>query len=248
VNAKCSIPIGRLVSQVLTWNPLKPGNEEDSFEYIDLSAIDQELKRITGARNILCAEAPSRARQLVRADDVLVSTVRPNLNGLAIVPSELDGATASTGFCVLRANREVLEPGYIFHWAKSPGFVANMVSLATGAGYPAVSDRIILDSGIPLPPLSEQRRIAAILDKADALRTKRREALAQLDRLAQAIFVEMFGDPAVNPKGWPVSCIGNLLESASYGTSEKSGVLGKLPVLRMNKIMRTGEMDLSDLK
>ncbi|WP_374588636.1 restriction endonuclease subunit S [Ideonella dechloratans] len=57
---------------------------------------------------------------------------------------------------------------------------------------------------IPLPPLPEQRRIAAILDKADALRTKRREALAQLDRLAQSIFVEMFGDPVTNPKGWPM--------------------------------------------
>ena len=57
---------------------------------------------------------------------------------------------------------------------------------------------------IPLPTLLEQRRIATILDKADALRTKRREALAQLDRLAQSIFMEMFGDPVTNPKGWPI--------------------------------------------
>lgn len=61
---------------------------------------------------------------------------------------------------------------------------------------------------IPLPPLPEQRRIAAILDKADALRTKRREALAQLDRLAQAIFVEMFGDPVKH--GWPVETIADV--------------------------------------
>lgn len=99
-----------------------------------------------------------------------------------------------------------------------------------------------------LPALSEQRRIAAILDKADALRTKRREALAQLDRLAQSIFVEMFGDPAINPKGWPVVSVGDLLESASYGTSEKSGGAGEFPVLRMNNITRFGELDLTDLK
>jgi type I restriction enzyme S subunit len=55
---------------------------------------------------------------------------------------------------------------------------------------------------IPLPPLPEQRRIAEVLDRAEALRAKRRAALAQLDSLTQAIFMEMFGDPATNPKGW----------------------------------------------
>lgn len=101
---------------------------------------------------------------------------------------------------------------------------------------------------IRLPPLPEQRRIAAILDQADALRAKRREALAQLDELQQAIFIEMFGDPATNPNGWPITTVGDLLKSASYGTSEKSASSGQFPVLRMNNITRTGEFDLSDLK
>ena len=65
---------------------------------------------------------------------------------------------------------------------------------------------------IPLPPLAEQKRIAAILDKADALRTKRRAALAQLDTLTQSIFLDMFGDPATNPKGWPVKRIDEITE------------------------------------
>ena len=60
---------------------------------------------------------------------------------------------------------------------------------------------------LPLPPLPEQRRIAAILDKADELRAKRRAALAQLDGLAQSVFVEMFGDPISNPKGWPTDAV-----------------------------------------
>ncbi len=65
-------------------------------------------------------------------------------------------------------------------------------------------------SSIPLPPLAEQRRIAEILDKADALRAKRRAALAKLDTFTQSIFLDMFGDPATNPKGWPWYRLGDV--------------------------------------
>jgi type I restriction enzyme S subunit len=89
---------------------------------------------------------------------------------------------------------------------------------------------------IPLPPLAEQLRIAEILDRAEALRAKRRATLTQFDILIQAVFLDMFGDPATNPKRWPIHKIGDLLESVSYGTSEKSGATGEFPVLRMNNI------------
>src|SRR5690606_17508580 len=176
------------------------------------SAVDQDAKAVTGARKLACSEAPSRARQLVRAGDVLVSTVRPNLNGVALVPMELDGATASTGFCVLRPRAGQLDSRYLYHWVKSPRFVSDMARKATGASYPAVSDRIVWESKLPLPPLPEQRRIAEILDKADALRAKRRAALAHLDTLTQSIFLDMFGDPATNPKGWPIKRIAEISE------------------------------------
>lgn len=101
---------------------------------------------------------------------------------------------------------------------------------------------------VPLPPLAEQRRIAAILDKADALRAKRREAIAKLDQLLQSVFLDMFGDPATNPKSWPVGVIGDLLESVKYGSAEKAARTGDVPILRMNNITYAGEMDLSDLK
>lgn len=76
-----------------------------------------------------------------------------------------------------------------------------------------------LETKVYLPALPEQRRIAAILDKADALRAKRREAFAQLDRLAQSIFVEMFGDPVSNSKGWPQPALGDLLSGIESGWS-----------------------------
>ncbi|OQQ30534.1 hypothetical protein A6410_08685 [Prescottella equi] len=106
----------------------------------------------------------------------------------------------------------------------------------------------LLSIEVPVPPVGEQRRIAAILDHADALRAKRREALARLDELTQSIFIDMFGNPATNPKGLPVGALGDLLDSAKYGTSEKSGATGEYPVLRMNNITYQGQMDLTDLK
>jgi len=212
--------IGELVEPVTSWVPERD-DPDSAFTYIDLSAVDQDAKAITGARQLACVDAPSRARQLIRTDDVLVSTVRPNLNAVARVPQKLDGATASTGFCVVRPRPERLDGGYLFHWVRSPRFVSDMARLATGASYPAVSDRIVFDSKLPLPPLPEQRRIAEILDKADALRAKRRAALTQLDTLTQSIFLDMFGDPATNPKGWPVDALRNIADTTSGGTPKR---------------------------
>jgi type I restriction enzyme S subunit len=182
--------LGDLVEPADTWNPAKAASDE-VFDYIDLSAVDQETKLIRGAQKLVGAEAPSRARQLVAKGDVLVSTVRPNLNGVAKVPEELDGATASTGFCILRARPTVLDRSYLFHWVKSPVFVDDMVRKATGASYPAVSERIIFESRLPIPPLSEQRRIAEVLDRAEALRAKRRATLFQVGTLTRSIFLNL---------------------------------------------------------
>jgi len=233
-----TVALGDLVEPAKTWNPMRsPANEV--FDYIDLTAVDQDAKHITGARKVLCSEAPSRARQLVARGDVLVSTVRPNLNGVARVQDQLDGATASTGFCVLRARESKFDGGYLFHWVKSPAFVADMVNKTTGASYPAVSDRIIFDSRISLPPLAEQRRIADVLDRAEALRAKRRTALAQLDSLTESLFLDLFGDPLSNPKDWPTVrfeeicdrvTVGIVVRPASYYVSKGVPALRSLNI------------------
>ena len=243
------VAIGDCVRSVGTWNPLTEAGGE-KFLYIDLSAIDQERKEIVAARSVACAEAPSRARQLVEQGDVLVSTVRPNLNGVARVRGEHHGATASTGFCVLRPAGEKLDSAYAFQWVKSSNFVNAMVSMATGASYPAVSDRIIFESKIPLPPLPEQRRIAAILDQADALRAKRREALAQLDSLTQSIFIEIFGDPELNPLNWPKAALGLLIaygpQNGLYKPSTDYGA--GVPILRIDAFYDGAVTKLDTLK
>jgi len=232
------VAIGRLCHEISTWNPAVRGGDQ-TFTYIDIGALDQEAKVVREITPMPCDQAPSRARQLVRAGDVLVSTVRPNLNAVAVVPPELDGATASTGFCVLRPNPAECEGRYLFNWVKSSSFIDSMVRLATGASYPAVSDRIVKDSLIPLPPLSEQRRIAAILDQADSLRAKRRSALAKLDTLAQSIFIEMFGDPVTNSKRWPIRAFDEVCrdETSRSEWIPQSDYLsvGKFPVIDQGK-------------
>ena len=114
---------------------------------------------------------------------------------MAYVPGELEGAIASTGFCVLRPNKQALDSRYLFHWVQSEAFIGDMVSKATGASYPAVSDSIIHASEIPLPPLEEQRRIAAILDKAQDLSLRTRQSNQLASSLIESEMIQRFDRP-----------------------------------------------------
>jgi type I restriction enzyme S subunit len=96
-----------------------------------------------------------------------------------------------------------------------------MVRQATGASYPAVSDAIVKGSKIPLPPLAEQKRIAAILDKAEAIRRKREQAIKLADEFLRSLFLDMFGDPVSNPKGWPQKPLRDCVEMANGSTPPK---------------------------
>jgi len=189
------------------------------------------------------------AAQKIRQNDVLIASSSGSLDVVgkaARARADFEGGFGA--FCkVLRPSPDV-DPIYFAHFFRTPEYRKRVSALAAGANINNLRNEHLNELRIPLPPFPEQRRIAAILDKADALRVKRRAALTQLDTLTQSIFLDMFGDPATNPKGWPVRTIGDLLESASYGTSEKSEATGEFAVLRMNNITRTGEIDLSELK
>ena len=229
-----TVLLGELVQSVDRSGPPK---DSTSFTYVDLSSVDAVTKTITAPSDVRVADAPSRARQNLRFADVLVSTVRPNLNGVAAVPEALDGAVGSTGFSVLRSKPDRLEPRYLFHWTQSGRFVSSMTRLATGASYPAVSDAIVKRSRIPLPPLAEQRRIAAILDEADQLRTRATDRLRRMDEGARAAVAEIVGDaPTSRPLG---SLIGEPLRNGI--SPSKSGSI-VADVLTLSAITR-GDFD-----
>ncbi|WP_323959740.1 restriction endonuclease subunit S [Arthrobacter sp. JZ12] len=162
----------------------------------------------------------------------------------------MDGSIGSTGFCVVRPNPHQLEASYAFHWVKSPQFIDDMVRKATGASYPAVSDSVVLSSRLPLPPLGEQQRIAAILDKADGLRAKRHEALAHLDSLRQSIFNEMFGDLNNGRPDWgagPLSRFAEVVSGITKGRRTKAEKLRKVPYLAVSNV-QDKRLDLNAVK
>ena len=102
---------------------------------------------------------------------------------------------------------------------------------------------------VPLPMLNQQKRIAAILDKADSIRRKRREALTLADDFLRAVFLEMFGDPITNPHNFPVGTIRDLVSDVRYGTSAKADeTQGEFPMLRMNNLTYAGAMNYGSLK
>lgn len=145
---------------------------------------------------------------------------------------------------VLRARPEVIDTRFLCRVLEN-GDVSKWL---TGTTRAKLTKAGAAEIRLRLPSLPVQRRIADILDKADALRVKRREAAALVDLLERSTFLQMFGDPAANSKNWIVGSVGDLLDSADYGTSVKSGASGQFPVLRMNNILPSGRMDLTELK
>ena len=241
-------PIRKLVRKTKQMDPRNLGR--DSFIYIDISSIDKDTKLITNPQKLIVDEAPSRARKEIRANDVLVATVRPNLNGVAIVPSRFDCQIASTGFCVLRVDYALLDPQYLFYFVQTNYLVSRLTMLSIGAGYPAVSDDNILDSLIPLPPLQEQRRIAGILAKADRLRRLRRTARQLSDTYLQSVFMDMFGDTLLGLTDIPLVPLEEVCSKITDGTHVTPKYLENgIPFVSIKDLTKIpGQIDFSDVK
>jgi type I restriction enzyme S subunit len=119
----------------------------------------------------------------------------------------------------------------------------------TGATIPHVHKDYLENFEIPLLPIPEQKRIAAILDKAYAISQKRKQIIKFADELLRSIFLDMFGNPVTNPKGLPLGIIRELVSEVKYGTSKKASSDQKqFPIIRMNNITYSGEMNFTDLK
>lgn len=141
-----------------------PSSDRASFRYIDLGAMDNKKRRIADAKSIPIAEAPSRAKQIVRARDVVFSTVRVYLENIGLVPPELDGEIASTAFCVLRPARGI-DPRYLYYYVTSRPFIISLNKLQRGNSPPSVQDGDVRRQSLPIAPSEEQGRIASKIDE-----------------------------------------------------------------------------------
>jgi type I restriction enzyme, S subunit len=154
--------IGSITQEIAKVDPTTYPDLE--FVYIDISAIDNSRNVVVEPKLYRGREAPSRARQLVQAHDVLFSTVRTYLKNIAQVPEIYDGQVASTGFSVLRPEQGVSSK-YLFYRCLDSEFLASLEALQRGTSYPAIRDSDMRDQVIPLPPTNEQHRIVDAIEE-----------------------------------------------------------------------------------
>ena len=148
----------------------------ESHQYIDLTSVSVDTKKIIETTEVKASNAPSRAQKLVKKDDVLFATTRPTQMRYCLIDEEYDGAVASTGYCVLRVKRDVTLSKWILHLISSSDFKTYLEENQSGSAYPAISDAKVKDFSIPIPcpdnpekSLAIQAEIVRILDTFTAM-------------------------------------------------------------------------------
>jgi type I restriction enzyme S subunit len=187
--------LGEVLQKTETINPLQ--SPEREFDYIDVSSVSNATFQIEATQRLKGKDAPSRARKLVRANDILFATIRPTLQRIAVVPEHLDKQVCSTGYFVLRP-KPGIDHRFVFYSLFTEDFIGQMESLQKGASYPAVTDGDVKAQVIPVPPLPEQQRLVGILDAAFAsiatakanAEQNRQNARALFESHLQAVFTQ----------------------------------------------------------
>ena len=240
--------LGEVLQKTETTNPLL--SPEVEFEYIDVSSVSNSTFQIEETQHLIGKDAPSRARKLVRTNDVLFATIRPTLRRIAIVPESLDRQVCSTGYFVLRPKAGI-DYRYIFYWLFGEGFMGQMEVLQKGASYPAVTDAEVRAQAIPFPPLPEQQRIVGILDEAfDGIATAKANAEKNLQN-ARALFEShlqaVFAQRGV---GWVDTTLGveiDLLAGFAFKSSQYTDSDNSVRLLRGDNIVQ-GSLRWDDVK
>jgi type I restriction enzyme, S subunit len=178
--------LGDVLEKTELVDPTKWPDKE--FVYLDVSSVKKETKEIESPITLLGKNAPSRARKLIRKNDVIFATVRPTHGRVALIPEIYDEQVCSTGYFVLRG-KPIVENKYLFYFLLTEEFNKQMENLQKGASYPAVTDAEVKSILIRYPkPLPEQRHIVAILDEAFAAIDKAKANTEQNLRNARELF------------------------------------------------------------
>ena len=210
-------PTARLDSvAVLDRQSINPSNADPGTRYVGLEHVDGD-GRIACIETVGSAELQSNKFRFTDRH-VLFGKLRPYLRKIA--NPTFSGVCSTDIIPVLPSDR--ISRDFLYYFLRTPAMVELATHRCSGANLPRRRGKITRDRflalEVPLPPLAEQKRIAGILDAADALRAKRCEALAQLDTLLQATFLDMFGDPVTNPMGWDVRPMGQSMRIRRGGS------------------------------
>ena len=196
-------------------------------------------------------ESKISKKQRILAGDVIIAASSGSKSLVGKAASAKEDINAGFGaFCkILRPNTELVDPRYFANYFQTQQYRQIISNLAAGANINNLKNEHLDDLEIPLPPLTEQRRIASILDQADELRQKRQQAIEKLDQLLQATFIDMFGDPVSNPKGWDLRSVGEISESKlgkMLDKKKQSSEIDQYKYLR-NANVQWFRFDLSDV-
>lgn len=165
-------------------------DEETLIEYVEISDVNS-ASGITGSTTHSFSSAPSRARRLVRDQDVLISTVRTYLRAIAPVRSPAHNLVVSTGFAVVRPDPEQISGGYLGYLTRSDEMISEVIARSVGVSYPAINASDIMRLVVPIPNIGEQAQIARFLDhetaKIDALISEQEHLIELLQEKRQAV-------------------------------------------------------------
>lgn len=206
------------VKDVARINELSVSNnyQHDKIEYIDIKSV--EKRQILNIQQLLLSEAPSRARRIVRVNDILISTVRPNLKHFSFVKKAKPNTIASTGFAVITAHQT--NPQYLYYYLTTDKFTNYLSQIAEThtSTYPSFNPDVIENSDLFLPPAEEQRAIASILSSLDDKIELNRQMNTTLEAIGQALFKQWFVDfEFPNEEGKPYKSSGGEMEDAELG-------------------------------
>lgn len=162
-------------------------------------------------------EWTTKPLKFAKYDDVLLCVVGATCGK---INKGFDGAIGRS-VAAVRAKPESIDKNYLYYFLQT--WSLRLRAMSQGAAQTVITRDMIGNLEIPLPPLAEQHRIASILDQADELRQKRQQAIEMLDQLLQATFIDMFGDPVSNPKGWEVKKLSELSSKIHSGNTPKGG-------------------------
>ena len=165
-------------------------SKTDQIQYLDISSIDNVSKEVTGLTPYTLSNAPSRAQYVLKQGDILFSTVRPNLQNIAINPYDADNIIGSTGFCILRCLK--VRIGYMWGVINSTLFTTDMVKKASGANYPAVTDKVVHAYEIPIPPEEAQIAYEQLIKQSDKSKFEIKQSIKNITEVINSLLQQDF--------------------------------------------------------